>query len=182
MTLDTFEQSLLTTLREHVAARTPAPRRTRRRLAWAAAPVAGLAAIGTAFVLLQPSAAYAVSDTSNGDVVVTIHRLDDAAGLEKALADQGVKADVDYSAEAPAPHDGEGSLSTDNGSGTGNTEHRDAPGTTNLPRIETSATKDAFTMRFDPDEIPAGQVMHITTSGDLTAGVNGLRVSFEPAG
>ena len=45
------------------------------------------------------SPAYAVSTTSDGDVVVTVHRLDDAAGLEKALKAQGIDADVSYDAD-----------------------------------------------------------------------------------
>ena len=35
----------------------------------------------------------------DGDVVVTVHRLDDAAGLEKALRAKGVDADVSYDAD-----------------------------------------------------------------------------------
>ena len=43
--------------------------------------------------------AYAVEQTGDGDVVVTVHRLDDAAGLEKALSAQGVDAEVSYDAD-----------------------------------------------------------------------------------
>jgi hypothetical protein len=42
------------------------------------------------------SPAYAVAEDGNGDVTVTIHRLDDAAGLEQALSAHGIDADVSY--------------------------------------------------------------------------------------
>jgi hypothetical protein len=37
-----------------------------------------------------------VEQEGNGDVVVTIHRLTDAAGLEKALREHGIDAQVTY--------------------------------------------------------------------------------------
>jgi hypothetical protein len=42
------------------------------------------------------SPAYAVDENSNGDVIVTVHRLDDASGLEQALKDKGIDAEVSY--------------------------------------------------------------------------------------
>jgi hypothetical protein len=102
MTLDTFEQSLLTELRQHVAAdstsRTPSHRR------WTIGVAAGgLAAAATTAIalslgtgLIGSSAAYAVEAESDGDLVVTIHDLSDATGLEQALAAKGVSADVTY--------------------------------------------------------------------------------------
>jgi hypothetical protein len=104
MSLDTFEQSLLTELRQHVAARTSdrtAARPTARRrwvvgltggLATAAAAVAIVLGIGVA----DPGAAYAVESQADGAVVVTVHDLSDAGGLERALAAKGVHADVTY--------------------------------------------------------------------------------------
>jgi hypothetical protein len=97
MTLDTFEHSLLTDLRAHVAARTPAPsRRTRRRWALAAVPAGLAASVAVGLSLGGSPAAYAVATAGNGDVVVTIHRLDDASGLEHALRAHGIRADVSY--------------------------------------------------------------------------------------
>ena len=98
MSLDTFEQSLLGELRQHVAARTaqqPAPRRRwTARVAVAglatAAAVAVAVSLGTGAV--APSPAYAVESAPNGDVVVTVHDLTDASGLEHALAAKGVHA------------------------------------------------------------------------------------------
>ena len=102
MTLDTFEQSLLAELRQHVAAdstsRAPARRRWSVRVA-----VGGLvAAVTTAIALslgtglVGSSAAYAVETEPDGDLVVTVHDLSDAAGFEQALAAKGVDANVTY--------------------------------------------------------------------------------------
>jgi hypothetical protein len=132
-TLDSFESALLLELRQHVAEH-PAPepvpvRRPRRRLRLAAVGATGIAASVVAVFGLGgtgPSPAYAVEQNSAGDVIVTVHRLDDAAGLEDALRDKGIDADVSYDAEGSmgqfshtepdgaggqAPH-GEGGLST----------------------------------------------------------------------
>lgn len=105
--LDSFESALLTELRRHAAEQpstAPVPTRRRRRLA--AVSLAGLAASTAAVVglaTLGGSPAYAVSTNGDGDVVVTVHRLDDAAGLEEALAAKGIDADVSYSADSNGP-------------------------------------------------------------------------------
>ncbi|WP_426592566.1 hypothetical protein ACPPVS_12390 [Cellulomonas sp. McL0617] len=100
MSLDTFEQSLLTELRQHVAAHRPDRRRqTVARLAWGGLAAAGAAAAVVGIVgasVFGPSPAYAVESQANGDVVVTVHDLADAHGLEQALAVKGVRADVTY--------------------------------------------------------------------------------------
>ena len=102
-TLDSFESALLLELRHHVA-RHPAPqpvptRRPRRRLRLAAVGATGIAASVVAVFGLGSgggSPAFAVDQDSNGDVTVTVHRLDDAAGLEQALRAKGIDADVSY--------------------------------------------------------------------------------------
>jgi hypothetical protein len=101
--LDSFETALLAELRREVAEH-PAPasgpvRRPRRRLRLAAVGVTGVAASVVAVLGLGGtggSPAYAVDRDASGDVTVTIHRLDDAAGLEQALRAQGIDADVSY--------------------------------------------------------------------------------------
>lgn len=105
--LDTFESALLTELRAHVEAR-PAPitvghqsAPTRRHYRRWAGGLAVAAATATAFVVASPggpatSPAYAVEDGTGGDVVVTIHRLEDSAGLEHALQEKGIDADVSF--------------------------------------------------------------------------------------
>jgi hypothetical protein len=101
--LDPFEARLLVELRREVAGPTsvrapvpPARRRTRRVLA-ATAGVAAAAIVGVVLVPgLGSSAAYSVQEGNAGEVVVEIHRPEDAAGLERALAEHGIASDVTY--------------------------------------------------------------------------------------
>lgn len=95
--LDPFETRLLAELRrEVVASSTPAPRRTRRPLAVAA----GVAATAVVGVLLVPglgtTPAYSVQEGNAGEVEVEVNRPEDAAGLERALAEHGIAADITY--------------------------------------------------------------------------------------
>jgi hypothetical protein len=102
--LDRFETALLSELREQVAARPvfaagaePPPRHRRR---WATG-LASAAAAATAFVVLSPggptaSPAFAVDENAGGDVVVTVHELADADGLEAALQAHGIDAQVSF--------------------------------------------------------------------------------------
>src|SRR5689334_136742 len=100
--LDSFETALLVELRREVAEHPAAPslvRRPRRRRRLAALSATAVAASVVAVFGLGGSGgspAYAVAEDGNGDVTVTIHRLDDAAGLERALAAHGIDADVSY--------------------------------------------------------------------------------------
>jgi hypothetical protein len=190
MTLDHFEQSLLTDLRGHVAERgaAAAADRRSRRWRWAAVPAAAATAAAAAFLLLlQPAAAYAVTE-SGGDVVVTISRLDDAAGLEKALAEHGITADVEYTATpADLPPNGPGP-SVESGTSQGPSETGPsfqssgaAPeGAAATPDITSSLSEDGFTLRIAKDTIPADDVLHITTSGSADSGLAGLQVTFSP--
>jgi hypothetical protein len=105
--LDTFETALLAELRREVAEHpvaAPAPTPTRRpwRLRLAAVAATGVAAsVGAIFGLggTGGSPAYAVDRTGDGDVIVTVHRLDDATGLERALEAKGIDATVSYDAD-----------------------------------------------------------------------------------
>jgi hypothetical protein len=100
--LDSYETALLSELRGEVRRRAlspaaaPGPRPVRRRLVLAGASVAAVAAAVTVPLALGGSPAYAVSPNSDGSVTVTIQRAEDAAGLQQALADNGVAARVDY--------------------------------------------------------------------------------------
>lgn len=102
--LDSFESALLSELREVVAERSAdPPRRRRKPLLVAAAAAATVAASVGAVVFgfgtggpAPASAAYSVSAENDGDIVVTIRRLDDAEGLEQALAEHGITAQVSY--------------------------------------------------------------------------------------
>jgi hypothetical protein len=100
--LDTFETRLLAELRREVAAEpateaSPAPVRTRRR---ALAPAAGIAAATVVGVVLVPglgpTPAYSVQEGNAGEVEVEITRPEDAAGLERALEEHGIAADITY--------------------------------------------------------------------------------------
>lgn len=97
--LDAFEARLLSELRREVSGSRrpePAPRRRRGRLA----VLAGAAAAAVAAVVMVPglgaAPAYSVSEGNPGEVRVEIHRPEDAAGLERALAAHDIKADVTY--------------------------------------------------------------------------------------
>jgi len=96
--LDHYDRALLTELRHIAIEGAPAPRRTRRRVALGGSGVAAAAAAVLAFTTFGSPAAYAVSEDGDGDIVITIRELEDAAGLEQALADHGIDADVDYDA------------------------------------------------------------------------------------
>src|SRR6478609_11039498 len=108
--MNTFESSLLTELRGYVAERSedaPVRRRSRARWAWAAAvPAATLATVGALVLSSSAASAYSLDKTTNGDIVVKIEALSDAAGLENALRANGVDAHVDYSAVATTPPEG----------------------------------------------------------------------------
>jgi hypothetical protein len=111
--LDPFEAALLTELREHVAARpateTVVAEPARHHWGRWATGLAVAAATATAVVIASPggpgaSPAYAVDEDSDGDVVVTIHRLEDSVGLEAALAEHGIDADVSYDPTPGSPY------------------------------------------------------------------------------
>lgn len=101
--LDAFERRLLAELRtvvEHDQDRPAAPPvlRARRRGPWAVAASAAVA-VAVAVVLvptLQAEPAWAVSRSGDGRVEVQVNRIEDAAGLERELAAQGITADVTY--------------------------------------------------------------------------------------
>ena len=100
--LDSFEAALLAELRDHIATRVP-ERRPHRVRRWAAG-ITAAAAVATGVVVTGlgggagPSPAFAV-EKAGGDVVVTIHRLEDSEALEEALAREGIDAEVDYDAQ-----------------------------------------------------------------------------------
>ncbi len=111
-TLDSFETELLDELRAVVAVRATtarergldpvpvapvSPRRPRRR--FRAAALLTAAAASTAVVTLHGlvgSPAFAVQQRPDGTIEVQVNRLEDAAGLEAALRELGVEADIRY--------------------------------------------------------------------------------------
>lgn len=97
--LDAFETRLLSELRRevsHATSSVPVPRRGRRRFAMLAG-AATAAVVGVVFVpSLGTAPAYSVAEGNLGEVHVEINRPEDAAGLERALAEHGINADVTY--------------------------------------------------------------------------------------
>jgi len=165
--LTEFELRLLAELREVVAEQAEAasprrPRRGRLVLAAAAAGVAlaaGLALIpgGTA------SPAYAVEKAADGLVTVTIHRLDDAAGLENQLRANGVRAEVVYT---PAG------------------KYCELPWFTtadSVPPVEVDATGSGASFRLRPRDLTAGQTLvvqnSVAVSSDSASSVPAIFVS-----
>lgn len=102
--LDSFETRLLAELREHVAHNAPdidetEPLSGRSGRAWLAI-AAALAVVAIGAMLIVPglgsSPAYSVGEGNAGQVNVEINRPEDAAGLERALAERGINADITY--------------------------------------------------------------------------------------
>lgn len=99
--LDSFETALLAMLRAEVAERAAAPaaaaaRPARYRSRRVVGLAAAAAAVAVALPLTRGTPAYAITTEADGDVVVTVARLDDAPGLEQALRDHGVPARVTF--------------------------------------------------------------------------------------
>ena len=109
--LDPFEVALLTHLKAAVAAGelsasplTPsarvAARAPHRRRRWQMAVIAAAAAVAAAVVLIVPgpgtTPAYAVTGRNNGQIHVEVTRLEGADGLQRALLDHGIMADITY--------------------------------------------------------------------------------------
>lgn len=94
--LDPFHRAALSELRTYVDSR-PRPQRRRRRVIMPAAAAAAAALVAAAvFTATRPAPAYAVEQGQGGDVVVTIHRLTDAQGLQDQLRAAGLDALVTY--------------------------------------------------------------------------------------
>ncbi|SDN47152.1 hypothetical protein [Allokutzneria albata] len=163
-----FEDRLLTELKQVVAEREPVrPAPRWRPVAVAAALVV---AAGTAVQLLFSGggAAYALEEQQDGTVRVEIKELSDAAGLQRRLAELGIKAKVDYlpagkTCRAPRftpmrdkPQNAAGALST------------------GLNSSEAAGTAAVFT--FNPADFTGDRSVVIETSGG--GDVSGLQVSF----
>jgi hypothetical protein len=202
--LDGFETALLAELRQHVATRQPTPaRRPRlgRRLAAAGAALGTAVAVTAGGLALRPDAAFAVDPQADGDVVVTIHSLKDADGLESALKAQGIDAEVDYSAtapELPPPGSGGGTVEHSVGPGTDDggklVRHQASEGPAEPagpcgsapPTAEERAkstvsvehTDDGVRFTLSKSFVDSDTQIHITTSGD-DDGAAGIMVQVE---
>lgn len=97
--LDSFESQLLTALRDHVDTEPSARAHIlsgRRRLVAATGAVAAAVAGVMFFPGLGGGPAYSVQEGNSGRIVVEVNRFEDAPGLEEALADHGVTAQITY--------------------------------------------------------------------------------------
>lgn len=159
--LDSFERELLAELRSVVAQRDAAATaaeaasrqgtgRRRPRLV-VATGTAAVAAFAGGSLLLGGSPAFAVDTEADGAVVVRIHELEDASGLESALTEHGIEASVDYSGH---------------GSGLTVDEHGDVTlGGEELPADSPVAPTDAGPMDATFSNDPAGGCGLTSTGG-----------------
>jgi hypothetical protein len=200
--MNTFETSLLTELREHVATRSAAePGRSSRmnRLRWSALPAGGVAAAAIAMVVIQsPASAYAVTKADDGNVVVTIDKLSDAAGLQQALRADGIHAIVNYDATfvppapvAPAgnggPEFGNGpgpQLTTSGGPGTSLNSSGTAvsgsaqKGCGSPGPVQVSVSSKSVTFNLGSPEATDTSTLYITTSGSQSSGLSGIQIRW----
>lgn len=173
--LDQFENSLLTELRAHVSdVALASPKRASH--GW----VAGIAAVMVAAVaatmatLSGPtSTAYAVEPTPGGDVVVHVYRLEDAAGLERALARAGVKAMVSYNEAVPSWLRGDDAHPE--GVGEHESDYTPEPGSCT---VMGSLGADGLTYRIPAAAVGSDSVFHIALYGNLE-GESGIIEGFD---
>jgi len=202
---DSFDRALLTELRQVAAEPAAAPvRRTRKRWAYVGTGVAAAAVTVFGLTSLGSPAAYAVDETGDGDIVITIHELDDADGLERALADHGIEADVDYQSdgfgsgiaiEAPDVPEGEdvegevfkghAEAELEEGAEVDQAIPGELPandpcgGFDNMP-FSTDLTRDDYVITIPADSVlrESDATLRITTSGDVADQVAGLQVAY----
>ncbi len=155
--LDSFETALLAELRGVVAERGLArptgrrPRRRRRRLlaplGVAAAAVAGLSVVAAPGP--GPEPVYAVTEGNDGEVHVSVDRLEDADGLERALAEHGVAADVTYLPDDMVCADG---------------RYRDAPPQPSGTPMRFTLGTDGYRVDLVPGSVRDGETVVISTA------------------
>gem|GEM_PF-7025774 len=183
---DSFDRALLTELRQVAAEGAPAPvRRTRKRWALSAAGLAAAGATAVGFTTLGSSSAYAVDETDSGDIVITIHELDDASGLEDALADHGIEAEVDYDADGFGSEPETDDLELPDGAevdqAVPGVPPTDGPcgGFDDMP-FTTALNSDDYVITIPADSVllDSDTVLRITTAGDVDAQAAGLEVAY----
>lgn len=141
-----------------------------RRLAGAVA-AATAALIGA--ITLRPEAAFALDRQADGDVVVTIRSLEDADGLERALADAGVQAEVEYvdvEMRGPAEMKGPDRLVRPGG------DVDEAPALTCMTDVDLQVESEEVTFTLAASSVRSDAVLHIATMG---SGWSGLAVQWE---
>lgn len=146
--LDSFESQLLAALRDHVDTEPSARAHKlagRRRLVAATGAVAAAVA-GVMFLPgVNGGAAYSVQEGNSGRIVVEVNRFEDAPGLEEALAEHGVTAQITY---VPA--------------GGQCVPGRYAP--IDRSGIAVTMGSDLFRITLDPGTIRAGEILVVDAS------------------
>lgn len=206
--LDSFDAALVGELRQVVVDRR-APQTSVRRRRRPAVVVAGVAAATAAVFGLTSlggtSAAFAVDRTDSGAIQISIHRLDDAAGLEKALAGYGIDAKVDYQPMSSTPGSsgngvGAPEISQADPSGSGTTQEGSSSAATGATGSTPSTGGALDSACGDPENPPltadlqgddyvitipkgsaltkADSALRITTTGNIADSVAGLSVGY----
>lgn len=189
--MNQFESSLLTQLNA-VADRRSAHKPLLRKPAFVALP-AGAAGIAAAAIigigaLSGASAAYAVTTASNGDVVVTINSLSNAAGLQSQLRADGIDANVNYDAgatTAPGASAGQHPALAESVSGVAPTPGAQTstfgpglqPGPDGLEPANVTLSQGSVTLDIPAADVNNGYTLDITTSGSVS-GPAGLQFAW----
>jgi hypothetical protein len=141
----------------------------RRVLVGAASAFVAVLSVVIGSMTMGTSAAFAVEQESDGDVVVTIRRLTDPAGLEKALGERGIDASVTYLRT---------SVPSDLGNGSGQSP---CTGSQPVGAITVDPDEGGFTVTFDRTYLDThrGAELLLTAAGGRSADDwSGLRVEW----
>ncbi|WP_182380096.1 cellulose binding domain-containing protein [Nocardioides sp. WS12] len=156
--LDAFDRQLMLHLRGEIQDR-GRRRKSRLRRAVAGAGVLAAAVVAAMTVSLG-SPAFAIEQSADGGVVLTINRLEDAGGVTDGLAEHGIRAEVVYGAQSPG---------------------RECVGSRSAAAFTTRIDDDALVLRIPPESVLAtreGVLRIIATQGSLDS----VRVSYDVAG
>jgi hypothetical protein len=183
-----FEDRLLAELRATVARREPEtdPDAWRDTPSWrrpSRLALAGVVATGTAAAALifsagggETSTAYAVTPQGDGKVNVKILSLSDPGGLQKALDDVGVPAEVDFEGEAPGcePSSWQ-STDAEPAQGAETVQVESIPAKP-MATVAAPAAGEAASFTVAPEQVPPGKTLVVTAVPDSEGGVAGVQV------
>ena len=191
--MNRFESSLLTQLTAVADGHSPHTPLLRKP-ALVALPV-GAAAIAAAAItgigaLSGASAAYAVTTAADGDVVVTINALSDAAGLQSQLRADGIDANVNYDAsigattppgasagQHPALAESVSGMASPPGAKTVTSGPGPQPGPDGLEPANVSFSQGSVTLDIPAADVNNDYTLDITTSGSVS-GPAGLQFAW----
>lgn len=188
-----FESSLLTRLNA-VADSRSAHKPLLRKPAFMALPAGAVGIAAAAIVgvgaLSGATAAYAVTTTSNGDILVTINSLSDAAGLQSQLRADGIDANVNYDADTrailplgagagqhPALAESVSGAVPPPGAQTSTSGPGLQPGPDGLEPANVTFSQGTVTLDIPAADVNNGYTLDITTSGSVS-GPAGLQFAW----